>query len=305
MVYLGDSFPDSYRGSVFMSNLHGHRLNNDLLERNGSGFVGRHGPDFLTSNDRMVMALLLQYGPDGSVFVSDWYDRGECHTRNPHEKTGRIYKIVYKDATFVKPDLARLSDAELVRLQLHKNDWFVAHARRLLQERAAVRPEPKVHDALRAMLNDASETPRKLRALWALHVTGGLTEELLLRQLESPDEYLRAWAVQLEAEPRQARAAARAKLVQMASADPSPVVRLYLASACQRLPPDDRWTLAERLAAHAEDANDPNLPLMIWYAAEPMAAADLRRAVAFMKDARIPLLREYMSRRVVSLPASK
>jgi len=250
----------------------------------------------------MMMALLLQYGPDGSIFVSDWYDRGECHTRNPHDKTGRIYKIVYKDAPFVKPDLARLSDAELVQLQLHKNDWFVTHARRLLQERG---PHEKVHEALRTMLKDAPEATRKLRALWALHVTGGLTEELLLRQLESPDEYLRAWAVQLEAESKQVPPAARTKFVQMASADPSPVVRLYLASACQRLSLDNRWSIVERLASHAEDIADPNLPLMVWYAAEPMAAVDLGRAVAFMKEARIPLLREYMARRVASLPGPR
>ena len=302
MVYLGDSFPDSYRNTVFMSNLHGHRLNNDLLEKNGSGFVGRHGPDFLVSGDRMVMALLQQYGPDGSVYVSDWYDRGECHTTKPHEQSGRIYKVVYKDAPFVKPDLAKLSDAELVKLQLHRNDWFVTHARRLLQERG---PNDQVHEALRAMLKDAPETTRKLRALWALQVTGGLTEELLLKQLDSPDEYLRAWAVQLEVEPKQARAAARAKFVQMASTDPSPVVRLYLAAACQRLSLDDRWSIVERLASHAEDLHDPNLPLMVWYAAEPMAAADLGRAVAFTKEARIPLLREYMARRIASLPAPK
>jgi putative membrane-bound dehydrogenase-like protein len=214
MVYLGDSYPDSYRGTVFMSNLHGHRLNNDLLERNGSGYVGRHAPDFLVSNDRMVTALLQQYGPDGSVYVSDWYDRGECHTRNPHDKTGRIYKIVYKDAPVVKPDLARLSDADLVKLQLHKNDWFVAHARRLLQERG---PNDKVHEGLRAILKDSPETSRKLRALWALHATGGVTGEMRLQLLDHPDEFLRAWAIQLEVEPKQAGAAARAKFVQMAS----------------------------------------------------------------------------------------
>jgi predicted NAD-dependent protein-ADP-ribosyltransferase YbiA (DUF1768 family) len=91
----------------------------------------------------------------------------------------------------------------------------------------------------------------------------------------------------------------------MARADPSPVVRLYLASAASGCRSDDRWSIVERLAAHAEDVNDPNLPLMVWYAAEPMAAADLGRAVAFMKEARIPLLREYMARRVASLPAPK
>jgi hypothetical protein len=107
--------------------------------------------------------------------------------------------------------------------------------------------------------------------------------------------------VQLEVEPGQARA----KFVEMAASDPSPVVRLYLAAACQRLLLDDRWSILERLASHAEDLNDPNLPLMIWYAAEPMAAADLRRALAFMKEARMPLLREFMSRRIASLAPSK
>jgi putative membrane-bound dehydrogenase-like protein len=305
MVYLGDSFPDSYRGSVFMSNIHGHRLNNDVLERKGSGYVAHHAPDFLSSGDRMMMALLMQYGPDGSIYVSDWYDRGECHTRTPHDSSGRIYKVVYKNTPAVRPDLAHLSDAELVNLQLHKNDWFVTHARRLLQERALSRSDPAVTDGLERLLRESPDVTRKLRALWALHATGGLSEDTLLHQLDSPEEYLRAWAVQLEAEPQQVRPAAKAKFVELARSDPSPVVRLYLASACQRLPLDDRWSIVERLAGHAEDAGDPNLPLMIWYAAEPMAAADLPRAVTFMKDARIPLLREFMSRRIATLASSK
>jgi hypothetical protein len=288
-----------------MSNLHGRRLNNDLLERKGSGFVGRHGPDFLVSGDKMVTALLMQYGPDGSVFVSDWYDRGECHTYKPHEATGRIYKIVYGNAPFLKPDLARRSDEELVGLQLHRNDWFVTHARRLLQERAAEKPDPKVHEALLRILRENPDTTRKLRALWALHATGGATPELLLQTLESQEEYLRAWAVQLEVEDQKTSPEARARFVRMAASDPSPVVRLYLAAACRRLPLDERWSIVERLAGRAEDAADQNLPLLIWYAAEPMAAADLRRAVGFMKDARIPLLREFMSRRIASLAPSK
>jgi putative membrane-bound dehydrogenase-like protein len=305
MVYLGDSFPESYRGTVFMSNLHGRRLNNDTLARKGSGFVARHAPDFMISGDKMVTALLQQYGPDGSVFVSDWYDRGECHTRVPHESTGRIYKIVYGNTPFVKPDLARRTDAELVALQLHRNDWFVTHARRLLQERAAVRSSSEVHEALLKILKEHPDTTRKLRALWALQATGGVTPELRSQLLQHPDEYLRAWAIQLEVEPFKARPEARARFVEMATSDPSPVVRLYLASACQRLPLDERWSILERLASHGEDAGDPNLPLMVWYASEPMAAADLKRAVTFMKEARIPLLREYMSRRIASLAPSK
>jgi hypothetical protein len=288
-----------------MSNLHGRRLNNDTLTRKGSGFVARHAPDFLVSGDRMFTALLQQVGPDGSMFVSDWYDRGECHTRVPHETTGRVYKIVYGNPPFVKPDLAKRSDAELVALQLHKNDWFVTHARRLLQERAAVSGAADVHAGLIRILKEHPETTRKLRALWALHATGGATDELRQQLFDHPDEYLRAWAIQLEAEPMKVRPAARTKFAELAASDPSPVVRLYLASACRRMPLDERWSILERLALHAEDAGDPNLPLMIWYASEPMAAADLKRAVAFMKEARIPLLREYMSRRIASRTPSK
>jgi len=305
MVYLGDSFPDSYRNSIFMSNLHGHRLNNDLLERKGSGFVGRHGPDFMMSGDPMMTALLLQYGPDGSVYVSDWYDRGECHTRQPHETTGRLYKVVYKDTPAVKADVGHLSDADLVALQLHRNDWQVTHARRVLQERAARAPEPKVHEALSKILKENPDATRKLRALWALHATGGLTPALIDEQLRSPEEYLRAWAIQLEMEGGRPRPAALATFADLAAKDPSAVVRLYLASACQRLAPEERWGILEGLASRAEDIGDPNLPLMIWYAAEPLAARDLPRCVEFMKQARIPLLREFMSRRIAALPSRK
>jgi hypothetical protein len=287
-----------------MSNLHGHRLNNDLLERKGSGFVGHHGADFLLSSDPMFTALSLQYGPDGSVYVSDWYDRGECHTRAPHETSGRIYKVVYKDTPAVAVDLAKFSDLELVKLQLHKNDWQVTHARRLLQERAATL-DSKAREELIRILKDNPETPRRLRALWALHVTGALTPELIDDLLASPEEYLRSWAIQLEMESKKDRRAARARFVQMAVADPSPVVRLYLASACQRLPLEERWAILDGLASHAEDAGDPNLPLMIWYAAEPLAAKDLAHSVDFMKEARIPLLREFMSRRLATLAGPK
>ena len=221
MIYLGDSFPDAYRGHVYTSNLHGHRINQDLVRRKGSGFAASHGPDLLISSDKMFMALHLQYGPDGSVTLIDWYDRGECHTRTPHRESGRIYKMTYKGTPVAKPDLAKLSNDELVKLQLHKNDWYVSHARRLLQERKA-----EVSGPLLKILGEHPDQTRKLRALWALQVTGAVTPELRLKLLDSPHEYLRAWAIQLEME---GRGAAPAKFAEMARKDPSPVVRLYLA----------------------------------------------------------------------------
>ncbi|HEV3027487.1 MAG TPA: PVC-type heme-binding CxxCH protein [Planctomycetota bacterium] len=302
LVYLGDSWPEKYRGTFFTSNLHGHRINNDLPVRKGSGFVASHGQDFLLSTDPMFIGLLLQTGPDGSVFLSDWYDRGECHTRdNPDRGTGRIYKIVYGNPDGVHPDLARLSDGELVKLQLHRNEWYVTHSRRLLQERATNGSNPAVRDALRAILRENPDPSRRLRALWALHVTGGLDADARRSLLGHPDEDIRAWTIQMALERRELDPETAQLLAKLAVSDPSPVVRLYLAAGIRRLPPERRIPVLEGLVGHAEDISDPNLPLLIWYAAEGLAEANLPAALALVKNSRIPLLREFMARRISAL----
>ena len=138
MIYLGDNWPDRYRNGVFMCNLHGNRINHDILERNGSTYVARHGKDFMLANDPWFRGIALQYGPDGGVYVSDWTDTGECHNYKVVDRTnGRIFKITYGDVKPWKGDLAKLSDLELAKLQTSKNEWMVRHARRILQERAA------------------------------------------------------------------------------------------------------------------------------------------------------------------------
>jgi hypothetical protein len=88
------------------------------------------------------------------------------------------------------------------------------------------------------------------------------------------------------------------KFAAMARQDRSPAVRLALASALQRLPLGQRWSVAEGLAAHAEDATDANLPLMVWYGVEPLVASDAARGAELLAKARIPLVRQYIARRI-------
>jgi putative membrane-bound dehydrogenase-like protein len=302
MVYLGDNWPDRYRNGVFMCNIHGNRINHDTLERQGSGYVAHHAADFLLANDSWFRGIALAYGPDGGVFVSDWTDTGECHNYKEVDRSnGRIYKITYGQPKHRPVDLAKQSDAELVALQLHKNDWYVRHARRLLQERAAAGTfAADTHDRLRRMLVEKSDITRTLRALWALHVTGGLDTRQLTALLDSPHEYLRGWALQLAAEGDLMRLGA-SKLAELARHDPSPSVRLNLASGLQRLPLAERWPLAEGLVGHAEDSHDLNLPLMLWYAIEPLVPADTPKAVDLIAKTKIALVRQYMARRVGTL----
>jgi putative membrane-bound dehydrogenase-like protein len=301
MVYLGDNWPAEYRNSVFMCNIHGNRVNHDTLEHKGSGYVAHHGPDFLLANDPWFRGLNLAYGPDGGVYVSDWCDTGECHNYDHVDQSnGRIYKVTYGDVKLANSDLSQWTDAQLVAAQLHPNDWFVRHARRILQERAADgKLEPQTAEGLQKILNGNFAVPRKLRALWALHDTSALGEaELLGGPLNSPEPFVRGWAIQLALEPGQGSDALVSKLTEMAGSDPSPVVRLYLASGLQRLPVQQRWGIATALCAHAEDASDPNIPLMLWYGIEPLAAADHDRAADLLTRCKIPIVRESIARRI-------
>lgn len=304
MVYLGDSWPDQYRGAIFMNNIHGQRINQDVAERSGSGYIGRHAPDFLNFNDRWSQALNLLYDQNGSVYIIDWYDANQCHHHNAegHDRSnGRIYKLVYNDQKWTPVNLAKMSDAELVQLQLHKNDWHVRHARRILQARAHAKElAPETHDALKDILENHTDPTRQLRALWALHVTGGLSEELAITQLQNKNEFLRAWAVQLLAEGKNPSDRALKAFEAMAKSDESPLVRLYIASALQRTPVEKRWPILENLVAHGEDANDPNLPLLYWYAAEPAVASSTTRAVALMAKSKIPKIRQFITRRMAA-----
>ncbi|HET6324891.1 MAG TPA: PVC-type heme-binding CxxCH protein, partial [Planctomycetaceae bacterium] len=295
LIYQGGNWPDRYRGSLFTINFHGRRLNNDTLERQGTAYVGRHAPDFLKSSDPWFRGLDLLAAADGGVYVSDWSDVGECHGADGvHLDSGRIYKVTYGQPP--RPafgDLSKLSDAELVSLQLQKNDWFVRQSRRILQERAAAsRPMDKVHSELRRIFATDGDPIHELRALWCLYVTGGTSDGWLRKELYHADEHVRVWAIRLLADGKPPSAAALADFAAMAAGDRSGLVLLYLASVLQQMPMADRWPLALPLAARSEFAGDRFLPLMIWYGIEPAVPENPDHALQLAASSRmLPLVR--------------
>ncbi|MGI9430263.1 MAG: PVC-type heme-binding CxxCH protein, partial [Bythopirellula sp.] len=182
MIYLGDNWPEVYRGTFFTNNLHGNRVNNDRLVPSRSTYVGEHADDILFGNDPWFRGMSIKYGPDGGVYISDWHDYGECHDSDgSHRTTGRIYKVTYGDPPGRTFNLQTKSNLELAKLQSHPNAWFVRHARRILHERqsrVADVAEARSH-LLAVVRSDAAELDR-LRALWALHA---LEEQSLCAEL--------------------------------------------------------------------------------------------------------------------------
>ncbi len=306
MIYLGDNWPRQYRDSIFVTNLLGNRINNDILRRVGSGFVASHGNDLLFANDLWFRCINQKYAPDGSVYLIDWYDKNACHRRDKElwdRTNGRVYQVSFGKPDTRQVDLSKLGDLELAELQLRENEWHVRMARRILQQRSheGKLDREAVGRRLREIAMKHDDVSRRLRAVWAMHACGLLTDgdiATLLSEQGHKSEYLRAWAIQLDMEDDQP--VELKMLEQLAMSDKSALVRLYLASALQRLPLENRWQIARGLVRHADDAADHNLPLMIWYGVQPLVTADPAQALALANQSAIPTVRRFIYRRAAT-----
>ena len=314
--YLADAFPKQYRDRLFMCNIHEHAVLTDVMEPSGSSFIGKHGDDFMPTNDLAWVGFSVEIGPEGGIYILDWHDQDVCGNAVKFPNSGRVYRIMPKGGKAeTQPNLRAMSDAELVELQMHANDWYVRQARTLLQYRASSGKLnlSLVHSKLNVMFGMVPDAPKKLRALWSLQVTGGLSRDRLAELLTHNSEHVRAWAIQFLCDPSginafqpeqnsgwKLEAGVLQQLADMARTDPSPIVRLYLASAIQRLPFAERWSILEGLVSHAEDVNDNNLPRMYWFALEPMVPKHRRKSLELVVAGKIPALQEFVARRLVT-----
>jgi putative membrane-bound dehydrogenase-like protein len=296
MIYQGDNWPASYQGRLFTLNMHGRRANVERLDRQGSGYIGRHEADILQAGDPWFRGMEISSGPDGGVYLLDWSDAGECHdSTGVHRTSGRIYKVTQgkpkvKSSYFNRPAAVQREDVLLRQLN-DPDAWF---ARKAQQEFQAWNYRGgdlrEIGRLLRHEFDDAPSTSLKLRYLWTLNAIDAADTSFLREQLRHSDEHIRAWAIRLLTDswpldgvmgplPASAGGRTAAKpdrnivtaLTELAVRDSSALVRLILASTLQRLPAMERPPLAKALVAHGEDANDHNLPLMIWYGLAPVA----------------------------------
>lgn len=302
MVYLGDNWPDEFRGTFITGNLHGNRLNNDALIPSRSSYVGVHREDFFFAKDPWFRSMSQKYGPDGGVYISDWHDFGECHDKDgSHRSSGRIYKLTHRPTRGKQFNLASLSAVELAELHTHRNEWMVRHSRRLLQERsyAANNTEELLNAAkiLKQQFIAGETTVDRLRAMWTLHTMRALPPERLIEAARDRDPHVRRWTVTLLTDEALDEAIA-GDVYQQAAGDSDARVRLAVASAMRKLPAKVRWAVAGVLSQFSDDASDPYLPLMIWYAVEPLVVNDSDMALQFARKAKLPRLKQFVIRRL-------
>ena len=308
IIYQGDAYPPRFRGTFIGGNLLSNAVYWHELKPSGSTFRGKHGGTLVDARDTWFRPIDLLLGPDGCVYVVDWYDRRAAHLdpRDTWDRTnGRIYRIVHGERPRLKPfDLSRLGSAELVALRQSANDWFPREARRILAERR----DPAVIPGLRKSLREDRDRTVALRDLWALYVSGGFDDATALACLDHQVAAVRAWAVRLLGDERRMGDALRSRLDRLASEEVDATVRAQLAASCQRWPARDAIPLLGRLLGHDEDRTDAHIPLLLWWAIERQMRDDLAGVVGLLSDAKIqsrPLVRDVLLERVARALASQ
>lgn len=309
MFYLGGTWPKEYRDELFTLNLHGRRINQDHVERQGAAFVGLHRPDFAFSPDPWFRPIDLIYGPDGAVYVLDWSDAGECHENDGvHRHSGRIFRIAYgaKNSPTINSisNLNDLKSLALAELYQHDNEWFVRQSRQLLATRLANGEDMQaIREFFSSRLADAKQPTRlRLRAMWGLNSVGGLSPSTLTQLMQESDEALAAAAVRLAIDHSLLQPASQNELleafIQTASTTKSSLVQLYLASALQYTQGERWWTLAENLISQGQLNEDRTYPLLVWYGVEKQIAQSPDRALVLVQKSKLPIVTTCIVRRL-------
>jgi putative membrane-bound dehydrogenase-like protein len=307
IIYKSDAYPEEFRGAFIGGNLLSNTVYWHVLARGGSTFSGRHGGTLIDARDRWFRPIDLLVGPDGAVYVVDWYDKRAAHLdpRDTWDRTnGRIYRVFHGERRKLAPfDLARRSSVELVAMRDSSNDWFAAEARRILAERR----DPSVLPLIRNQLRSDRDEIVALRDLWSLYVSGGLDDGAALDLLGHPVAAVRRWTIRLLGDEYRINSALCARLVSLAATEPDSMTRSQLASSCQRWNAANALSILRGLVRHDLDRNDPHIPEMIWWAFERQLRNDKAAVIDGLSLAeveRAPLVTHAVLERVARVLAS-
>ncbi|MFN0053836.1 MAG: PVC-type heme-binding CxxCH protein [Planctomycetales bacterium] len=276
-----DAYPAAYRDKLYMGNIHGNCINSDALQRRGSTYFATPEDDFLSANDAWFMPVAQKTGPDGCLYVLDWYDQYHCYqdaNRDPagiERAKGRLYRVRHDQSPRQRADdLSRDSSRQLVQRLANPNIYVRETAQRLLAERA----DPQARSPLESLVrNDALPRKTRLHALWALLGADMVSEELHQALLADADSALRAWGVRAASTLRESHPAILEAIIERSSQDEAHDVLLQTAIAARTMKfpagaeeGPRRLAMLFRILERAGD--DPLLARIVWQSLQPLLA---------------------------------
>ncbi|MFO0888461.1 MAG: PVC-type heme-binding CxxCH protein [Isosphaeraceae bacterium] len=280
----GGAFPDRYRGVLFgVAPLLNHVVTS-AVEPDGSSVRTRDIGHAVTSDDPWFRPVDITLGPDGALYIADWYDRQVNHYRN-HEGqidpgSGRIYRLAANGQRPSRmPDLSVLSSSELLDRLQSPNRTIRQTALRMIADRKDRSLVPRLEQRLRDR-----EASNALESLWALNLVAGLDDSTAMAMLHHADPDVRLWTVRLACDRGQVSPALAARLARLASLETSVEVRSQLACSARRLPTKDSLPILAALLARQEDARDIHIPLLLWWAVEAKVGTDPDAVLRLFED---------------------
>ncbi|MBL8818692.1 MAG: HEAT repeat domain-containing protein [Planctomyces sp.] len=281
-----DAYPPEYRDRLMMGNIHGSCINVDVLEDHGATYRAAPAEDLLSANDAWFMPVVQKTGPDGCLWILDWYDRYHCYQdarRDPDgldRLKGRLYRLRHSSSPQVtRFNLAEETSAQLIERLHSPNIFFRDLAQRILSERN----DTEANRLLEALARK-SDTPMKTRlhALWARIGASPLSPEFLDELMSSSEADLRAWGLRAvgnsgKATPDQSRR------IQTLAEDPHPRVRLQAAIAASKLDNAPAIPILIDVLARSED---PLTPRIVWQNIHPHLESQTVQFVASVKKTR-------------------
>jgi putative membrane-bound dehydrogenase-like protein len=305
LIYKGHNWPEAYRGKLLTLNLHGRRINVERLERHGSGYIARHEPDMVMFGDPWFRGMDLREDSQGMVYVIDWSDTGECHDHTGvHRTSGRIYRISYhgERPEFKPSEFDKWNEFERRKL----------HERFLKGEDVEQEKKQLMDQLIKPIL-----TRQKLQALWALNLLDYQLEFINSEPPNKNGDTLKAWMIRTlsdyygdnkefsyidrvdglirEASPETELFKETKTLLDSST---SPYLRLVAASQLSRMRAEFRAEIASELARNVDDANDHNLPLLVWYGLASLPNEELSNLNMVIENCAWPNLRRHIARRL-------
>ncbi|MCE6989798.1 PVC-type heme-binding CxxCH protein [Dyadobacter sp. CY323] len=295
--YQGGSLPTRYNDKMIAINpLQGY-VQLTAMTANGSSFSNKDEERILTTDDRWFRPVDIKSGPDGAIYLADWYDSRLSHVdaRDTwHKTSGRIYRLRNKNAPKTeKFDLKKYSGDELIALFSNPNRWFQQESLRILGDRKDKTLLPK----LTALLRDGTGQIA-LQALWAINLTEGFDHAMAEAALTHKDPFVRMWGVRLIGDSPERADAFGENLIGLAATESHPEVRSQLASTAKRMPDKTAVSVLEKLIRSERDSNDPDIPLLIWWALESKLGANTDKIVTLFSDEslwNVPIVNKHLS----------
>jgi putative membrane-bound dehydrogenase-like protein len=228
-IYTGGAWPEKYDGTAFLSEATINLVHNDWIKPQGSTYVagkepGREETEFLGGNDLWFRPIHQRVGPDGALYVIDFYNQAAIHndTRGPAHGAnnaavrpdrdhhfGRIYRIQHKNAKKLpEANLAGKDSAAWVKALEHPNGWVRMTATRLLLDN---QPEQAVA-ALKNLVKNGSNYGQ-IHALYILNNYGQLDDQLLNVALQSNDSIVRKNALRILADSENPSESEKSKVI--------------------------------------------------------------------------------------------